>query len=73
MSEQQPADERVLTAAQADHIRRLYATFEQAQKELNDFTSYLFAEHGIDDPEQWQFSRDMARLVRAKGNAEPRA
>ena len=57
---------RDLTPAQSDHIRRLYATFEQAQRELNDFASYLMAEHGIGNPEEWQLSRDLTRFEKMK-------
>jgi len=58
---------RELSPAQTAHLRRLYAAFEQAERELNDFAAYLLAEHGIEDAEAWQLSRDLTRLVRADG------
>ena len=58
-------DTRQLTPAQAAHLRRLWAAFEQAERELNDFAAYLLAEHKVEDPEAWQLSRDLTRLVRA--------
>ena len=64
------SDERLLTAAQSRHLKRLYMAFEQAQKELNDFASYLLAEHGIEDPEQWQLSRDLEKLVPIEPGAQ---
>jgi len=70
MSDTQPPDERVLTPAQADHIGRLYMAFQQAQRELNDFAAYLMAEHGIENPDEWQLSRDMTRFVRVAPQAE---
>ena len=64
-----PTDELILTDAQRDHLRRLYARFEQAQRALNDFTQYLLAEHGIEPPEAWQLAADMARFVKVGGEA----
>ncbi len=63
------SDDRALTPAQAERVRRLYAAFEQAERELNDFASYLMAEHGIDDPHAWQLSRDLTRSVPADPDA----
>lgn len=63
--------ERRLTIAQCEHLRRLYLAFEQAQRELNDFATYLLSEHGIQDPAQWQLSADMARLVRLDAAGDP--
>ena len=64
------SEERLLTPAQSQHLKRLYLAFEQAQKELNDFASYLLAEHGVEDPEQWQLSRDLERLVPVEPDAQ---
>lgn len=66
-----PAAERPLTEAQTTHLRRLYAAFEQAQRELNDFATYLMAEHGIGDAAEWQLSRDLTRFVRVRAPEEP--
>ncbi|NSW56172.1 MAG: hypothetical protein HPY44_09165 [Armatimonadetes bacterium] len=54
--------ERVLTPAQQAHLQRLYAGFEQAQRQLNDFVTYLMAEHELENPDQWQLSADLTRF-----------
>jgi len=71
MTETGPAAERPLTEAQTAHLRRLYAVFEQAQRELNDFATYLMAEHGIADGAEWQLARDLTRFVRVPPSGEP--
>ena len=61
---------RQLTAAQSEHLRRLYLAFEQAQTHLNDFVTYLMAEHGVTSAEGWQLAPDLDRFV--LGAAEAR-
>lgn len=64
-------EERALTEAQADHLRRLYLAFEQAQTQLNDFVTYLMAEHDLAGSDGWQLTPDLTRFVRvAKASAE---
>jgi hypothetical protein len=58
--------ERELSPAQAEHLRRLYLTFEQAQKQLNDFVQYLLDEHELEQQDGWQLAPDLARFVRGK-------
>ena len=65
-----PPEERLLTEAQREHLRRLYSSFEQAQRALNDFTSYLLTEHGIERPEEWQLAADLGRFVRVEAGSE---
>jgi len=69
MTEPTPAAERELTPAQSEHLRRLYLAFEQAQTHLNDFVTYLMAEHGVTSAEGWQLAPDLARFVLAPAEA----
>jgi len=59
-------DERALSPAQQAHLQRLYTTFEQAQRQLNDFVTYLMAEHGLENPDQWQLSADLTCFKRVE-------
>jgi hypothetical protein len=72
MSPDTAPDERRLTPAQAEHLQRLYAVFEQAQKQLNDFAAYLLREHGIEAEPGWVLAPDLTRFVRT-APSEPEA
>ena len=63
--------ERRLTPAQSEHLSRLYLAFEQAQTHLNDFVTYLMAEHGVTSAEGWQLAPDLARFVVGSTEAPP--
>ena len=60
------ARERPLSPAQQKHLQQLYASFEQAQRQLNDFVSYLMSEHELDSPDQWQLSADLTCFKRVE-------
>ncbi len=64
MTNPDPAAERVLTPVQGEHLRKLYLAFEQAQTQLNDFVTYLMAEHGLTNAEGWQLTSDFTRFIR---------
>ena len=58
-----PDAERVLTPVQCEHLRKLYLAFEQAQTQLNDFVTYLMAEHDLTNAEGWELTRDFTRFI----------
>jgi hypothetical protein len=67
MTSEAPREERQLTKAQTDHLQRLYAAFEQSQRHLNDFVTYLLAEHGLEQADEWQLTPDLTKFVREPG------
>lgn len=63
--------ERILSPAQQAHLQRLYIAFEQAQRQLNDFVTYLMAEHELENPDQWQLSADLTSFKKADTPSAP--
>lgn len=57
-------EEKQLSAAQIDFLRKLYSEFSAAQKALNEFTRYLLEEHGlIGEQARWQLAPSLDRFV----------
>ena len=57
------AGRRPLTAAQSATLRRLYASFQLAQANLNEFTRYLMEEHGVPDDGSWEIDSDLRAFL----------
>ena len=58
-------EEKQLSQAQTDHLRKLYAEFAAAQKALNEFTRYLLEEHGLAaEQSKWQLAPSLDRFIK---------
>jgi hypothetical protein len=57
-------EEKQLSAAQIDFLRKLYSEFSAAQKALNEFTRYLLEEYDlVAESSRWQLAPSLDRFV----------
>ena len=62
--------QRPLSTAQSATLRRLYASFQVAQANLNEFTRYLMEEHGVPDDGSWELDSDLSVFLPARSGGE---